>query len=189
VGATENELRRQAGEQRHEMGDTLEAIGDRLSPERVIERRKAVVGQRFRRVKDTVMGSPEYQEPMTQQVRERTGGMMQSATEAVRSAPSTLADQARGNPIAVGVVAFGAGLLLATVMPKSETESRLMEEAQPQVQSAMSELKEAGRDITSDAQEHARAAGEELKGAGSEAASHVKDQAQASADEVKGTAS
>jgi len=171
------------------MGDTLEAIGDRLSPERIIERRKAAVGQGFRRVKDTVMGSPDYEEPMPQRMRERTGEMMHTATDAVRSAPSAVADQARGNPIAVGIVAFGAGVLLATVMPKSEMESRVLEEAQPQMQNAMSELKEAGRDIASDAQEHARAAGEEIKGAGSEAASHVKDQAQASAEQVKGTAS
>jgi len=127
VGATENELRRQAGEQRHEMGDTLEAIGDRLSPERIIERRKAAVGQRFRQVKDTVMGSPDYEEPVSERMRERTGGMVHSATDAVKGAPGALVDQARGNPIAVGVVAFGAGLLLATVMPKSETETRFME--------------------------------------------------------------
>jgi len=164
------------------MGDTLEAIGDRLSPDRIIERRKAAVGQGFRRVKDTVMGSPDYQEPMPRRV-------MHSASDAVRSGPSMLADQARGNPIAVGVVAFGAGLLLATVMPKSEAESRVMEEVQPQMQNAMSELKDAGRELASGVQEHARDAGEQLKEAGSEAASNVKGQAQASAEDMKGTAS
>jgi len=182
-------LKQQAGEQRAQMGDTLEAIGDRLSPERIIERRKAAVGQRFRRVKDTVMGSPGYQEQMPQKMRERTGEMMHSATEAVRSAPSTLADQARGNPIAVGFVAFGAGMLLATVMPKSETESRLMQEAQPQMQGAMSELKDAGRELAGGMQEHAREAGEQIKEAGSEAASNVKGQAQSSTEAMKGSVS
>ena len=62
MGATEDELRRDAQHHREQMGDTLEAIGDRLSPERIVERRKAAVGQRLRSVKEAVMGSPDYDE-------------------------------------------------------------------------------------------------------------------------------
>jgi len=171
------------------MGDTLEAIGDRLSPERIIERRKAAVGQRFQNVKTTLMGSPSYQEPMVHRVREQAGGAVQSASDAVRHAPEALADQARGNPIAVGIVAFGAGMLLATVMPKSETESRLMREAQPQIQGAMADLKDTGRELASDMQEHAREAGEQMKEAGAESARSVKEQTQSAAQEVRGAAS
>ena len=62
MGTTEGELRLDAQHQRERMGDTLEAIGDRLSPERIVERRKAAVGQRFRTMKEAVMGSPDYDE-------------------------------------------------------------------------------------------------------------------------------
>jgi gas vesicle protein len=180
VGTTEDQLRRQADQQRERMGDTLDAIGDRLSPERMIERRKAAVGQRARRVKDTVMGSPQYVEPVTRR--------MHDATQAVQHTPEMIAEQTRGNPIAAGLIAFGGGLLLATLMPKSETEQRLVQQAEPQLQQATEQLKEAGREIASDAKEHLQEATAEVKETGTEAASAVKDQARTSADEVKANA-
>ena len=117
--------------QRERMGDTLEAIGDRLSPERMVERRKAAVGQTFRNVKESVMGSPGYQEPATDRLRTQAGDVrdaatsaVQNASEHVQQAPQALADQARGNPVAAGIIAFGVGVLLATLLPSSRTEQR-----------------------------------------------------------------
>ena len=69
MGTTEDQLRHEAEMQRGRMGDTLEAIGDRLSPERMVERRKAAVSQTFRNMKESVMGSPGYQEPATERLR------------------------------------------------------------------------------------------------------------------------
>ena len=75
MGATETELRQQAEWQRARMGDTLDAIGDRLSPERMVERRKAAIGQRWYRVRTSIMGSPGYEEPVTRRVQGRTQDM------------------------------------------------------------------------------------------------------------------
>ena len=166
MGATENQLKHDAEVQRARMGDTLEAIGDRLSPERMVERRKAAVGQTFRNMKESVMGSPGYQEPM-------------------QHAPQALADQARGNPVAAGIIAFGAGVLLATLLPTSRTEQRVVEEAKPQLHGAADQLKAAARDVASDAADHARDAAEAVKSTGTEAGSHVRDQAEAAAQHVK----
>jgi gas vesicle protein len=184
VGTTEDQLRRQADDQRERMGETLDAIGDRLSPERMIQRRKAAVGQRARRVKDTVMGSPGYVEPVARRMREQA----HDATQAVQHTPEMIAEQTRGNPIAAGLIAFGGGLLLATLMPKSETEQRLVQQAQPQLQQATEQLKEAGREIASDAKEHMQEAATQVKSTGSEAADAVRDQARSSAEEVKANA-
>jgi gas vesicle protein len=191
VGATETELKREAEVQRARMGETLEAIGDRLSPPRMVERRKAAVGQTVRNVKERVMGSPSYQEP-GQGLTKRAGDAMssagdtlQSATQKVQHAPEALADQARGNPIAAGIVAFGAGLLMATVFPKSSTEQRLVGEAQPQLRQAAEELKGMGRDVADDARDEAKRATEAVKSAGSDAASNVRDQARTSTEELR----
>jgi hypothetical protein len=176
VGATEdalrreNELRYEAGNQRDRMGDTLDAIGDRLSPERMVERRKAAVGQRFRSVTESIMGSPDYREPVTNRMRAQAGGAMQSASETAQSvgarmqhAPEALAEQTSGNPVAAGLVAFGAGVLLATAFPSSRTERRLVGEAKPQLQQAA----------------------EQLKGAGVEAGTNVRGRAVESAEDVR----
>lgn len=192
MGTTEDQLRREAEWQRARMGDTLDAIGDRLSPERMMERRKAAVSQRFRSVKESVMGSPGYREPVTERLRSQAssavrsaGETVQSAGERIQHAPQAAADQARGNPIAAGIVAFGAGALLATVLPKSQTEQRLVSEAKPQLQSAAEELKDAGRDVAGGAKEHAKDAIDEVKSAGSDATANVRDQVTESARNVR----
>jgi hypothetical protein len=193
MGATEDELRRDAQHHREQMGDTLEAIGDRLSPERIVERRKAAVGQRLRSVKEAVMGSPDYDESggngglvgRAQSMASSAGEAVHSATEQVQQTPQAIADQTRGNPIAAGVVAFGVGALLATLLPHSRTEQRLVEDAKPQLQSAAQELKEAGRAVASDAKDRSTSALEEVKAAGTSAASSVEDQARESVQRVK----
>jgi len=180
------------------MGQTLEAIGDRLSPERVVERRKAAMGQGFRRMREAVMGSPGYVEPATHRLAERTQGAAASATDAARSAaesvqraPERIADQARGNPIAAGLVAFGVGMLVATAFPKTRTEEDLVDAVRPQLDLAKEELRDAGRELASDAKEQAKTAAQEVSVAGKEAASNVAEQtkssAQAVADEARRT--
>ena len=86
MGATEDQLKHDAELQRARMGDTLEAIGDRLSPERMVERRKAAVGQTFRNMKESVMGSPGYQEPATERLRAQAGSARDAATSALHNA-------------------------------------------------------------------------------------------------------
>jgi len=186
VGTTEAELRHDAQNQRERMGDTLEAIGDRLSPERIVQRRKAAVGQTFRNAKEAVMGSPDYGESGGKSgLRGHAEDMASSASEAVQQAPQVLAAQARGNPLAAGLVAFGLGALFATVLPKSRTEERLVDEARPQLQSAAEELKEAGRAVAADAKERTTSAVEEVKAAGSNATEAVRDQARESTDRLR----
>ena len=178
MGSSENELKQEAQTQRARMSETLEAIGDRVSPERMVERRKAAIGQSVRKVKDTVMGSRDYEEPRLAHMRDQAGNAVSSAAERVQHTPDMIANQARGNPLAAGVVAFGAGMLLATLFPETPTEHRLLDAAQPQMQQAAEGLKEAGKELAEDAKQHGQDAAEELKSAGSDAASSVKDQLQ-----------
>jgi hypothetical protein len=191
VGTTEDELKRTAEIDRARMGNTLEAIGDRLSPERVVERRKAAVGQGFRRMREAVMGSPGYQEPVTQRLREGAQETASSATDAARTAvtkvqhaPEALAEQARGNPLAAGLVAFGAGLLVATAFPKTQTEQRVVDAARPQLDLAEEELRDAGRELAQGTKEEAKTAAHEMSAAGKDALSNVADEAKTSAHNV-----
>jgi Protein of unknown function (DUF3618) len=194
VGTTEDDLRRDAQHQRERMGETLEAIGDRLSPERIVERRKAAVGRRFRSMKETVMGSPDYDEfdPSSGGLRGRAEGVassaseaLQSATEQVQQAPQAIAAQASGNPLAAGLVAFGVGALLASVFPKTRTEQHLVQEARPQLDSAAEELKRVGRDVAFDAKDRTTSAAAEVKAAGESAAESVRDQARESSENMR----
>ena len=56
MGQTAEELRGQLVYQRAEVSRDLDAIGDRVSPHRMVERRQAAVRQRFTDIKERVMG-------------------------------------------------------------------------------------------------------------------------------------
>lgn len=185
MGTSEVELRKEAEVQRARMSNTLEAIGDRVSPERMVERRKAAIGKGFKNVRSSIMGSSDYQEPHLARVGSKAGDAVHAAAEGVQHAPEMLTDQARGNPIAAGLVMFGAGVLIASMFPETQTERRLVDAAQPQIQNATEGLKDAGRELADDAKQHGQAAAEELRAAGTEAVTSVKEQAQDSAQEIK----
>lgn len=188
----EEQLQRDIEMQRARMGDTMDAIGDRLSPNRMIERRRAAVGQSFRTAKNSIMGSPDYQEPLSSKVRNTTGSLASSAADTAQTAldkaqhaPEAIADQTRGNPIAAGLIAFGAGLLAATVVPPTRTERRAVDAAQPQLQQAKQSLTEAGRDVAAQAKSHAADATEALKSSASESMSSLGDQARDAAQTTR----
>lgn len=195
MGTTEAELKREAEMQRERMGTTLESIGDRMSPERMVERRKAAVGQGFKRLRESVMGSSDYEEPMTERMRSQAQGVAQSAAgtaqsaaQRVQHAPEAIANTARGNPLAAGLVAFGVGALLATVFPETRTEQRLVESAAPQIQHATDQLKDAGRELAQDAKQHGQEAMQEVKSTASDATSSVADEAKGAAQHVSNQA-
>jgi gas vesicle protein len=202
VGTTEAELKRHAEQDRARLGETLEAIGDRLSPQRVAQRRKAAVGQGFRHLRESVMGSPGYVEPVTQRARAQTQHAAASAADAAKSAasratdtarsaaetvqhtPDMLAEQTRGNPLAAGLIAFGTGLLIATAFPTTRTEQQLVDHARPELDQAKEELTETGRELAGDAKELATSAAQDVASVGKEAASNVAGQARSSAQQV-----
>jgi hypothetical protein len=194
VGTTELELKKTAEADRIRMATTLEAIGDRLSPERVLERRKAAFGQRFRRMREAVMGSPTYVEPMARAARDQAAAAASSAADAARTvavkvqdAPETVSNTTAGNPLAAGLIALGAGLLLATAFPTTQTEQHLLDGAQPQIDRVREELRDAGQQLSHDVRDEAKRAVEQTTSSGKEAASAVSDEARSSAQKVTET--
>ena len=59
MGQSTYELRRDIEQTRADLGETLDAIGDRVSPGRMIERRKNRMTSGIRSFKDRVMGTAE----------------------------------------------------------------------------------------------------------------------------------
>jgi len=151
----------------------------------MVERRKAAIGQGFKRARNTIMGSRDYQEPKLERVKQQASGVVHSAADHVQHAPEMLADQTRGNPLAAGIVMFGAGVLLASLFPETQTEQRFVDAAQPQIQHATEGLKDAGRELADGAKQHGQEAFEEVRAAGSDAFANVKEQTQESTQQVK----
>jgi ElaB/YqjD/DUF883 family membrane-anchored ribosome-binding protein len=167
MGQTTEELRAQVAEQREDLGRDLEAIGDRVSPGRMAQRRKAAVRERFSSAKDRVMG---------------TAG---DARDAVSSVPQGAKNTIEGNPLAVGLIAFGTGLVIATLLPETRPEQQLVEKLQPSLESAASELGAAAQDTAQQLKPKIQEAAGQLKDHATEATSETADHAKQAAQEVR----
>ena len=81
-----------------------------------------------------------------------------NAAGAVQEAPQALRRQARGNPLAAGLIAFGAGWLVSSLLPASRREQELADQArhvaQEKVQPALQQVaSEVGDNLRGPAQD------------------------------------
>jgi len=118
------------------------------------------------------------------------------ARDAVREAPRRMKRRAQGNPLAAGVVAFGLGMLVSSLIPSSEKEreavSQLQGNLEPVKEKATEFAKDVGEGLKPAAQEAAASVKttaqegvETVRQEGQSAAQDVKDQAQASKETVQ----
>jgi ElaB/YqjD/DUF883 family membrane-anchored ribosome-binding protein len=171
VAQTTSQLTRQIEEQRSTLGYHLDELGDKVSPRRMTERRKAAMRDRVTSIKDRVMGTASSG-------TERASELKSEAMDAARHAPEAARQQVEGNPLAAGVLAFAAGLVVAALIPETPQEQEWARSVQPHLESAASEVGSVAQDSAAALQPKAR-----------EAAEHVKQQAQDSASTLKDDAS
>lgn len=110
---------------RGRMDRTLDDIGDRAGPRRLTERMRGAVGN----ARDTVMGT----------AGETGQHLAGDVSIAGRSTTGALRRTTDGNPLAAGLVAFGAGLLAGSLLPESRTENALAHEVQRKAQGPLRE--------------------------------------------------
>jgi hypothetical protein len=193
MGKSASEVRADIEDTRREMSDTIDAIADRTSPRRILDRRRQAVAGRWRSMRETVMGPAEAAPAgavgdgarrVSESARDTTG----SVADAARQVPETVVHQTQGNPVAAGIVAFGAGLLAATLIPPSEPEQRLAATLRDQAEPLQDELKAAGQQVVEDVKSSAQEGAEQVKQRASEAAGTVQKDVKSSARKAKSQA-
>lgn len=181
MGQSADELRHDIEATRGQLGETLDAIGDRVSPGRMIERRKNRVVGGLQDIRDRVMGSAsEVQSTVT----EGTAG----AVDTLKGAPEALRGQTQGNPLAAGAIAFGVGVLLASVFPASEREKQAADQLMDKVEPLKEELTQTGREMAEHLKEPALEAVEHVKDTATEGKQAVTDTAKEAVDTAQETA-
>lgn len=198
--AEEAALRSQLDDQRARIGHTVDQIEDRVRPSRIARRKRSEVRDRMTDWKDRVMGNDEPDHPGRGSNRDWYGpppgttvddggdghGRLAEASDAVRdqasSVASTVADtpemvrrRTRGNPFGPGLIAFGAGLVVATVLPETRREQQAVRKLQPELEDAAARVAETGREFAHDMEEPAKEAVASVKETASDAASDVVD--------------
>jgi ElaB/YqjD/DUF883 family membrane-anchored ribosome-binding protein len=135
--------------------------------------------------------------------RDSAGSAASSAADALNSAPQYARHRAQGNPLAVGLIAFGAGWLVSSLLPASPPEKQLATQVKDTVtekgrpvaqqlgqaaQEAAQELREPAMQAAQAVRETATDAATDVSGQARSAAGDVADQARAAKDTVAGQA-
>ena len=185
-------IRRQIEDTRRELSYDVDALNEKVNPARVVDRRVTAAKGRMTNLKEKVMGSAQDTTYHAQGVASNAAGSVQSAASsaadsvqgaassaatAVQQAPDTIVRQTQGNPLAAGLIAFGVGWLVSSLLPASEKEKQLAQQAE----TAIRENKDA---LLEPAKQAAQEIGEELKPAAQEAVASVKSTAQDAATTV-----
>lgn len=182
------ELRRDIAAQREDIGRDLEAIGDRVSPGRMVGRSRERTRRRMSSWRDRVMGTVEG-------ARQRVGDSMPSMPSSGHGPESSpteaVGERVEGSPLVAGMVAFGIGFIAGSIIPPSNRERELARSVEPQVQQlaqgAADTAREAGEHLAPKVQEEARAVKEEATGAASEVAGHARTEMSSAKDDIRST--
>ena len=141
---TPEQIRADIERTRSELGSDVDALADKVTPSKIVDREKAKVKGRISSVKDRVLGVVSDASGTASSGLDSASSALGSARDGVAGAPSKVAEKASGSPIAVGLMAFGAGLLLASLIPASEKEKELAssakDAAQPLIHEATDEI-------------------------------------------------
>lgn len=175
MGHSTTELTQDIDATRQSLSREIDELTDKVSPSRIVQRQKDAARSKLGSFRDQVMGT----------AADTTRAVSNTASAAAESVQGTADDAVRtaqGNPLAVGLVAFGVGLVAASLIPGTKQEARL-------AHAAVETAKEQGAPILHDGAEHlkdtATKAAQDLQSSAQDAAEHVKDEATAAAGSLK----
>jgi predicted ribonuclease toxin of YeeF-YezG toxin-antitoxin module len=190
-------IRRQIEDTRRELSYDVDALNEKVNPARVMDRRVTAAKGRITRAKEKVMGTASDTTSTAQYkasnavgsvlgaAASAAGSVLEGASSAadsvqtaastavgaVQQAPDTIVRQTQGNPLAAGLIAFGVGWLVSSLLPASEKEKQLAQQAESAVREHKDQLLEP-------AKQAAQEIGEQLTPAAQPAPESVKATAQ-----------
>ncbi len=191
--AQQQQLTHEIARTRDDLTRDVDALSDKVSPSRVVERRVQRTRYGLARMKDRVMGSAQQGTGAVAGTAQSVTGTAQSVAETASDAASSTAETVRerteGNPLAAGLIAFGVGWLVSSLLPPTEREKRAAgavvdvakERGGPVAQEAASVGKEVGEKL----KEKASEAAEEVKSTAQQGAQHVAEEGKSAASTVK----
>ena len=159
---------------RRELGGDVDALADKVTPSKIVDRQKDKVRGAFGSLRNRIMGAADD-----------AGSALSDAGSSVGEVKDRVVAKAEGNPIAVGLIAFGAGLLAASLIPASQREKDLAEDVKEQAQPLVEKVKDAASEAGRNLKEPAQNAANAVKDAATDAADTVKEEARDATHQVK----
>lgn len=187
-----DEIRQQIEQTRRNLSDDVDALNEKANPARVMDRKVSKAKESVTGLKDKVFGGSEDSPGMTGNVAGSVQDAAGSAAQTVQGAPAAMQRKAQGNPMAAGLIAFGVGWLVSSLLPTSEKEKQLAAQAESAVkehsQPLVDQAKQAAQEVGEALKPAAQEAVESIKGTAQDAAQSVKDEAQSATQDVQAQA-
>jgi hypothetical protein len=194
-----DQIRRDIERTRRELSSDVDALAEKVTPSRVVERKVERARDTLTNVKEKVMGTATDATHAAQDmaatavsavsdtassVADSVTGTASSMTGSVTHAPTTAKRKAQGNPFAAALIAFGAGWLISSLIPVTEREQQAGAALKEKAADLKEPLTEMAHEAMDQLKEPAAQAAESIKETAVEAASTVKEEATAGAGDL-----
>jgi len=199
---------------RAQLAADVDRLADKTSPSRVAQRGWSTAKAKVRDVSDRVMGTAH---DGGSTVKDKTGSAVDTVkdkagsaadtvkdkagsaadtvrdkagdvADTVRATPAKVSRQTQGNPIAAGLIAFGAGLLAASLLPTTELEKRagreVRDHAEDLIEPVREPLTQAAQGLKDDLGGTARDAVASVRDTAKDAVQTTKESAKSSAQDA-----
>ncbi|KQR52349.1 hypothetical protein ASF88_12430 [Leifsonia sp. Leaf336] len=172
---------------RRNLSGDVDALADKVTPSKIADRQKRKVKGAFHSFTEKIMGSDDeydYYGQTHRSMADKTGDAVGDAKDATVDAGRRVVAKAEGNPVAVGLIAFGVGLLAASLIPASDKEQELAAKAKDAAHPMLQEAAEVGKQVANDLKEPAQEAVQSVKETAQESVETVKAEATDRASDV-----
>lgn len=193
-----DEIRADIERTRHELSADVDALAEKASPARAVHRQGDRLRERMTTVKESIMGRPtdpysstaspglgDRAQDLAQDAAHQVQHRAEDAVHAVQQAPARVRSGTRGNPLAAGLIALGAGWLVGSLIPASRVEQETAERVKEQAAPVMDEAKSVAQDMGESLKPQAQEAMESVKDTATTGAEHVKAEGQDQAGQLK----
>ena len=174
---------------RARLGTNVDAVADKVTPSHIVQRQTDRVKENVRDAvfgaKEKVMGAADHTVGNVHSAGGSAGAHLSDAGAAIGDAPAQVKTKTQGNPLAAGLIAFGAGLLVSSLIPASQKEREAADALKTAAEPLTTELTEAAKHVAEGLKEPAQEAMENVKATAADATEHVKAEGQGAVADVK----
>ncbi len=197
-------LRQDIERTRSELSDDVNALTRKVSPRRVVGDRVERTRGVFRSAKEKIMGTTagigqkagSATSSMTDQMSSAAsstastvGSAASAMGHAASAAPQMMRERTEGSPLAVGLIAFGAGVLISSLFPASRREQQLTGQLKDTAAKHSEQFKQEASEIAHTMQENLREpvqqAKESVKSTTTESMTAVRERGRTAAQDVR----
>ena len=192
---------------RARLGTNVDAVADKVTPSNIVHRQTDKVRDAVTGVKEKIMGAADHATTRAQDTvhtgaghtsntlhsagdtlhdaKDNVTAKLSDAGTAVSNAPDQVKAKTAGNPLAAGLIAFGAGMLISSLIPASQKEREAADQLKTAAQPLAAQVTDAAKTVAQDLKEPAQEAMENVKATATDAAQNVKTEGQYAAADVK----